>query len=310
MPLRILYGPQRPVTNLRDIAANSELPPGTFAVISAGWQEDEAYTDELGQILGRPLQDLRLYNRADQVFADDPKLREAYRERQERLMELQRLYRGRLRQLMIAARQMQRSKAHADLIEPERRHAIEQLRALDRHHCNRVEEIHTNYANDINANQSSVLAEQVAAIVEQLADYETVVITGGNVVVLLNRLHLFGMAEHLQSKHIVAWSAGAMVLGSQVVLFHDRTSQGRRDPEIISPGIGLLAELVVFPDAKHRLKSRDPMRVGIISRRFAPACCVTLDSGTTLQFDGDRLRKATEARRLTRSNGLVRIRTA
>jgi peptidase E len=310
MPKRILLGPQRPVTNLRDITAVAELPAGAIATISAAWQEDEAFTDELGEVVGRPLHDLRLYHRADQVFASDANLHAAYRERQDRLMELQRLYRARLRQLMIAARHVQRSDANAELLEPELRHAIAQLRALDRHHQNRVEAVHANYAVSISAGQSEALAEQRAAIADQLAKFETVLITGGNVVVLLNRLRLFGLSELLRPKHLVGWAAGAMVLADRVVLYHDHTPQRRRDPEILAAGLGLLPGFVFLPDAKHRLKGKDDARVSLLCRRFAPATCVTLDSGSMLHFEDADIRTATEVRRLSRNNGLVRIRTS
>lgn len=307
---RILFGPQRPHTNLRDIVEYPDLPAGPIAVISAGWQENEAFTDDIGEIVGRPLRNLGLYQRADKVFADDHALHAAYRERQENLISLQRLYRGRLRQLIIATRQLQQGEASNDLLREEKRHAIAQLKALDRHHLRRVEAIHADYADAISATESAVLAQQAAEIAALLAGHEVVLITGGNVVVLLNRLRLFGLAELLSAKHIVAWSAGAMVLGDQVVLFHDRMPQRRRHPEFLSAGTGILPGYVFLPDAKHRLVGSNSTRVDLLCRRLAPANGVTLDSGSMLEFSDTSLRKATEARRLSKGNGLVRVKTA
>ena len=306
---RILFGPQRPVTNLGGITTNSDLPAGPIAVISAGWQENEEFTDDVADIVRRPLHNLRLYHRADEVFAGDPKLHETYRERQESLIGLQRLYRARLRQLIIAARQLQQSKADPDLLKQERRHAIAQLKTLDRHHLRRVEAIHTSYADAISTAESAALASQVEDIGKQLADYETVLITGGNVVVLMNRLRLFGMAELLSKKHIIAWSAGAMVLGAHIMLFHDRMPQRRREPEFLSAGTGIIPGFVFLPDAKHRLKGKDNARVDLLRRRLLPANGVTLDSGAMLSFGDGNLREAEEARRLSEGSGLVRVRT-
>lgn len=310
MVQRILLGPQRPVTNLASLAAKNELPAGPAAVISAGWQENEEFTEDVSEITGRPLHNLRLYQRADKVFADDPTLHGKYRERQDSLIELQRLYRARLRQLTIAARQLQQSEADTDLLKQERRHAIAQLKALDRHHLRRVDAIHASYADAISGANSAALARQTEEIATQLADCETVLITGGNVAVLMNRLNLFGMAELLSPKHIVAWSAGAMVLGAQVVLFHDRLPQRRRDPEFLSAGTGIIPGFVFLPDAKHRLNGSDRSRVDLLRRRLAPANGVTLDSGAVLRFSDGSLRTAEDARRLSESNGLVRVRTA
>src|SRR5690606_41913723 len=68
-----------------------------------------------------------------------------------------------------------------------------------------------------------------------LDNVETVVITGGNVAILINRLRLFGLGNMLKAKNVVAWSAGAMALCDRIVLFHDNPPQGRRNPEVFGP---------------------------------------------------------------------------
>jgi hypothetical protein len=78
-----------------------------------------------------------------------------------------------------------------------------------------------------------------------------------------------------------------MALASRIVLFHDLTPQGRRDAEVLGAGLGLLPGYVFLPDAQHRLRQRDRLRISLLSRRFAPDACVTLDSGTLLQVSGD-----------------------
>ncbi len=138
-PVRLLLGPQRPVRNLAEAIAAAGIPDGPLAVISAGWQEAEGDIDDVREVVGRPLDDLRLYARADEVFAADEKLAEAYRERQDCLQEQQRLYRQRLRQLALAARQTLRAEADPGMLAAEQRHAIAQQRALDRHHLKRTE---------------------------------------------------------------------------------------------------------------------------------------------------------------------------
>lgn len=307
---RILLGPQRPVTNLGSVMAEAHVPDGPIAVISAAWQEAEGDIDDVYELVQRPLVDLNLYHRAEQVFAADQKLSAAYRARQEQLKELQRLYRSRLRQLMIAAREMQLAEADSDLTMVEQRHAITQLRALDRHHLDRVESIHAKFDGDISTASSTPLAEHTAAVADALAGCETVIITGGNVVVLMNRLRMFGVHRLLSGRNIVAWSAGAMVLSDLIVLYHDHMPQGRRDAEVLGAGAGVLPGYVFLPDAGRRLKDRDPVRVRLFSRRFAPAVSATLDNGTVLQFEGTEVRSVENSRRLARGGGLVMIRSA
>ena len=302
-PKRIVLGPQRPQSRLADGVAAAALPDGPIAVISAGWQEAEGDIDDVQQHVGRPVRDLKLYQRAERIFAAHADLQQAYRVRQERLIERQRLYRMRLRFLMDAARKVMRSDAEAALLATEKRHAIAQLRALDRHHLNCVAAIHKEFAEQFGAHSYAPLADDVTEIRRTLDDCQGVVITGGNVIVLLNRLMLFGLDRLLQDRQLVAWSAGAMVLGRQVVLFHDRMPEGRRDAELLGAGLGLLPENVFLPDARQRLRSGDRLRMSLLGYRIAPASCIMLNHDSLLQFAGSDIVAAEETRRITRNGG-------
>ena len=305
MAYRLLLGPQRPIANLAQAVAGAGLDPGPVAVIAAGWQEAEADLDELQGSFSGPLINLELYRRAEEVFAADNHLRNAYRERQDRLQELQRLYRTRLRQLMIAARQIKLSGAAADLVAAEYRHAVSQLRALDRHQLKRIDAVYTEFSRSTDASRSDVLGGHIAAISQVLADCGTVVITGGNVLVLINRLQLFGLRGALEARHLVAWSAGAMALSDRVVLYHERTPVARRDPELLGAGLGIVSGYVFLPDARRRLRAKDSVRLALLSSRFSPARCVTLDSGASVRLDGGALCEARNAACVTSRGGLT-----
>lgn len=304
---RLLLGPQRPLRNLGNALRASGFPAGPLAVVSAGWQEAEGDIEDVHELVQQPLIDLQLYARAERLFAQDPGLHAAYRERQDRLMELQRLYELRLRHLSLAARQTLRATGDKKLLAGELQHAIAQLRALDAHHLGRVAELQRSFDERETPRNSAALAEHLDGIDAVLGRCETVLITGGNVIILLNRLQLFDMATRLAGKHVVAWSAGAMALSGLIVLFHDRTPLGRRDPEVLAPGLGLLPGYVFLPDARRRLRTADAVRMGLISRRYDPATCVTLDSGAQLLFDGDVLRHAELARRMGADGELERL---
>lgn len=309
-PLRLLLGPQRPDVTIGAALARAGIGDAPMGVISAAWQEAEGDIDDIRRVVASPLTDLRLYHRAELLFAADPALHEAYRQRQERLKEQQRLYRLRLRQLMIAARVMLNSDGDAATLAAERRHAISQLRALDQHHLRQVDKINGRYGSVINPESNAPLAEQVAAIREALSSVDTVLITGGNIVVLLNRLRLFGLGAMLQDKHIVAWSAGAMVLTERIVLFHERLPQGRRDAEVLGKGLGILPGIVLLPDAERRLRLRDELRVGLFDRRFSPAICMTLENGSSLLYEGRTLVDSESSKRMTRGGKFKRVRSA
>ena len=214
----ILLGPQRPTVNL-DAAFSALDKTQPVAVVSAGWQEAEGDIDEVREIVKCPLVDLRLYQRAENILASEAWLRAVYRERQDRLQELQRLYRLRLSLSMLAARRLLGADGDPEILLHEQRHAISQQRVLDRHHLRRIRAIHKEFDTRIANEPLPMLADQNAEIADILSRCQTVIIAGGNVAVLLNRLRLFDLGPSLALKNIVAWSAGAMVLADKVVLF-------------------------------------------------------------------------------------------
>jgi hypothetical protein len=122
-----------------------------------------------------------------------------------------------------------------------------------------------------------------------LREARAIVITGGHVAVLLNRLQFFGVDAVLREVHeagtpILAWSAGSMVLTERIVLFYDDPPDGQAYPELLDRGFGLVKNLVILPHAKQRLRLDDPRRVALMASRFAPAVCLGLDNGSALQL--------------------------
>ncbi len=139
-----LLGPQRPTVNV-DAPFKTIGDGQPVAVVSAGWQDAEGDIDDVSEVVQRQLVDLRLYQRAEEVLANEAWLQEIYRERQDRLQELQRLYRLRLRQSMLAARRLLQADGDSAILKHEQRHAISQQRALDRHHLQRICAIHNEF---------------------------------------------------------------------------------------------------------------------------------------------------------------------
>ena len=309
-PRRLLLGPQRPTVNLRHALAASDIEARSLAVISAGWQEAENDIDDVRSIVGLPLTDLCLYGRTERLLHELPDFAADYRLRQDRLQEQQRLYRLRLKQLAIAARHTLRATGDADMLAAERRHAVAQLRALDRHHLKRTASLQKQFTKAWNADTVHAIAQHRREIVDILEATDGVIITGGNIAVLMNRLRLFGLADLLADRHIIGWSAGAMVLAERIVLFHDRMPQGRREPEVFGAGLGLVPGHVILPDPSERLRQRDKPRIGLMARRFAPDACITLDSGASIEFHGDTLTAAVDAGRLGKKGQVTGLKAA
>ena len=300
MPHRILLGPQSPRPNLRR-AVEAIGAEGPVVVITAGWRDSEGEIDELQEVVGRPLEDLGIYRRAEEVFADEPELRELKRERQDKLRALQDLYRIRLRPALSAARKLMRADAEPDLLRIEQRAAIAQVRALDRHHLRRIQSIHRDFNERREELRLPGAAAQREAVHSLIAGAGLVLIAGGHVAVLVNRMRLFRLDEILAGKPLIAWSAGAMALSERIVLFHHSAPQGRRDAELLDEGLAIVRRRVLLPHAKTRLDWRNRRRMALFSRRFAPASCCTLDTGSLLHFDDDRLIDAAGVSLVTRS---------
>ncbi len=288
MALRMILGPQRPVITLKELTG--DLPEGPVAVVSAGWQEAEGDLDEVAELVARPLIDLNLYQSAAAAFAADPRLQQAHQERQQMLRDLQHLYRLRLRSLMIAARRIAREEASPDLKQAALEHAIAQIRELDQHHLSQSERVHASYAEDLRQEHSPALAEQTEQVHERLAACQSLLITGGNVAILMNRLKLFGLGQWMAEKPLVAWSAGAMVMSDFIVLFNDHTRHGRREHEVLMKGLGLIPGEIFLPGAAARLKTQDQSRMRMMALRFSAHRCLALDSGAWMKFQKGKLK--------------------
>lgn len=281
-----LLGPQRlQPTIAPEIDALDD--DGQVAVVTAGWQEREAENDELQQHLDRPVVDLRLHLRAEQIFVEDEEFFLAHRARQDTLRRLQRLYRFRLNYVLEPARRLMRRKGQDAILRDERESAIEAIRTLDREHLARIRTVHDDFDARWRLHERPTVARHREELREILEHSVALAIAGGHVAVLLNRLRLFGVLDLQPALPVFAWSAGAMALSDRVVLFHDSPPQGAGSPEVLEVGLGLVPRLVVLPHARQRLRLDDPVRVELLVRRFAPARSLAFDGGAVLRCGAD-----------------------
>jgi len=303
---RALLGPQYRMPNLRECLEGMALG-GPLVTITAGWQDREGELEELRAHVARPVADLGLYVRAEHAYAADPALAAAARERQERLQELQDHYRLRLHALMAAVEELAPLPEESPARRAARRGALGDVRRLDRQHLAATAREHAAFARRWQHAPRPSLAAHRAALAAAVAGAAAVLVAGGHVAVLLNRLRLFGLGPLLERKPLIAWSAGAMALSERVVLFHDRPPQGASHAEVLEPGLGLVPGVVALPHAGARLMLADPARVRVFARRFAPARCLALEHGSLVRWHHGRMAAAHDLRRLTRSGRLVEV---
>jgi hypothetical protein len=299
----LILGPQAGRPDLREALLAARIT-GPLVAITAGWQEREGELDALETHLGQRVHDLRLYERAEGVFAREPELHLAYRQRQADLLRLQDAYRLRLDHAKAAAREMFARADDSELGRWSRRDAIATLRRLDAGHLHMIERVHQRFNGAWQESLRVLLERQQEELQHVIANAAAVCIAGGHVAVLLNRLRLFGLAPMLRDKTVVAWSAGAMCLTDRVILFHDHPPQGAGNAEVFEAGLGLIPRTVLLPHALTRLALDDATRVALAARRFSPATCHTLDPGSMLHWSGGRLKVATRVMQLRRSGAV------
>ena len=298
----ILLGPQGDAPDVGRVV--SEVAPGQrVAVVSAGWREWESDDRPVGRALPGSV-NLALWGRAERVWAEDPELTEGHRAVQRRIRALRRAYNTRLAPAMDAWIELLAAGGDPAVLDPERADALETVRALDRHHRARVEAFRREFREAYRPHERHSVARERAAVAEALDGVGVVVVEGGHVPALLNRLRLFDVGGMLAGRTVVACSGGAMALAERVVLFHDSPPWGPGHAEVGEVGLGLFRGVIPLPHGSARLRLDDRDRVRRFALRFAPDTAVVLDPGTRLEWEGGW--RPGDARRLADSGSLER----
>ena len=276
---------------------------GPVALVTAGWQEREGESGVVADP-GVPAVDLALHARGEQVFAKDPQLAEAYKARQLKLKLMQDFYRVRLDHAWQAARAVAVRSADPELVAEEHVASIDLLRHLDRGHVQRCNAVHDAFEAQHQPARRPIMQRHLEELRAAIEPTDALVIAGGHVAVLLNRLRLFGVTGLAGKRPIIAWSAGAMALTDRVVLFHEDPPHGQAISEVLEGGLGLAHDLVVLPEPRLRLHLDDAVRVGELAQRYAPATCVAIDHGAQIGVEDGRAIRAVDAQRLDPSGAV------
>jgi hypothetical protein len=277
-----LLGPQRRPT--LEAVVRSQHLEGPIATITAGWQEREPDDAELSQLLGGRDVSLSLYRRWADVQERDQEFAAAERRLQAVLEELREIYLLRLDHGLQAVYALQRRSGRDQLLPGAVAEAIAAVRELDAAHLRHVSDVRGEFYQRWQPHGRAVIAQHRDAVSALLRDTAAVVIAGGHVGILADVLHLFNIAAALRSP-VIAWSAGAMALTDRIVLFYDRAPQGPGHPEVYGSGLSVLRQVVPLPHARARMLLDDAPRMAVFARRFAPARCVPLETGSRIDTD-------------------------
>lgn len=266
---------------------------GRIAVVTAGWQEREDEDEELaGDLDGRTI-NLMLYRRGEQLFREDPEFARAHKDRQSQLRALQDVYRLRLESALDAERKVRESKPPEPVREEVEQACIDAIRDLDAWHLYQCARVRNDFNEQWRPLHRPAIARHRGELIEALADCGAVAVAGGHVAVLVNRLLLFGLESLIGARTLFAWSAGAMAVSQRVVLFHDDPPQGRGASEVLDAGLGLVPNVVVFPEPERRLKLDDDTHVRLMARRFSPSRCIAFPARSSVVIQHGRVIRTT-----------------
>lgn len=134
--------------------------------------------------------------------------------------------------------------------------------------------------------------EQRLVLKQRILRSSLVALAGGDPSVLLTALRFFDLdgvfVEAIRrGVHIFGSSAGAMVMGQRVIIFHDRRLP-RQEFLLLDNGLGLARGVQIFPHVHDRLHTEDPFNLAYLSARFRHRLCVGLNAGSTLALQPHR----------------------
>ncbi len=287
----IFLGPQRPAPNLTEALASLN-GSGPIVSISAGWRHDEGDDAALRTHLGENIVSLPLYRWMEDL--DAPDLEAAWHERQVQIREMKAAHRLRLHAALrgVGALVERQGRLGAEAYRSQLQLAIEDVRRIDSQFLEQTRLISTRHPACRRPWADPRVLGRHEEAANLLAEARVVLLTGGHVGVLLNRLRFFGLETVLpavleRGTHIVGWSAGAMVLTERVVLFYDDPPFGPSFPELFDLGLGIVRGVVALPHARTRLRLDDAQRVTLLTTRLFPAACIGMENGAWLDRRAD-----------------------
>ncbi len=258
---------------------------GPLALVSAGWRHDEARDEPLREAVGVPVHNLGLYAAFRSLEREASDLVSTYTLKQSTLRRIKERYRMAIVPALAACRELFARRRDADC--PWFRQAVTNLQTVDTLFLVESDRLHQEYDAQARPSAHPRVRAEIDRLREVLDGCAAVLLAGGHVGVLRNRLAFFGFQASLRDRAVFAWSAGAMALTERVVLFHDHTAYGVGLAEILDRGLGLLPGVVFLPHARERLDLSDVENIAILAHRFAPARTVGLQNGALLS--GPRL---------------------
>ncbi len=281
----VLLGPQRFLTTAGTVVRGLR-PEGPVATVTAGWQDREPADDELDEVMGGRSRNLHLYGRLTNVLETDEHFAGEALAHRDAMDELAAIYSLRLQRSLDSVYAVARRPARQDIADAAFADAVRDVRDIDEWYLRTVDQLYGELEAAAPIEGSEPVMRHRHEVAEVLGEAAVLAVAGGHVGILIRCLRLFAVGPPRELP-VVAWSAGAMALTDRVVLYNDRGPQGVQGAEVWDRGTGRVRDVVAMPHARRRLRLEDPVHAKVFVHRFAPAACLLLDDGTSVELTPD-----------------------
>lgn len=297
-------------------------------LITAGWQGEEFAETHLKHAvyaMGVPhhlrgareenVQNLSVYNEFQRLRREDPGLAAAYRDKQQCVHRVMALYRQAnrmglriLKEELATVQEWYPEWSFAALLDHGRKPQenddlalrlvaeelslqLDRIRDQDEWVVSRLQRLEASFRRFAKLSKNRLWRAQQKVFTRRIRSAATIVVYGGHLAVLLNRLHFYNLGPVLRQAladgaTLVARSAGAMALGDRVVVYHDVYQDRHHTFELLGRGMGLLPGMLVLPQHAERIRRGSEDHLAFIARRFPLGACIGLDEGALLRIAG------------------------
>lgn len=304
-----------------DVAASRRV-----LLITAGWAEDEHNEGHVKQSLNeiglfsefdggfdRTLVNLSLAHEIRQLFKDEAKVAESWRELRRVVSAARSLYLAHNAHLIALFRRtlgeakaldrgltiprLFREEGHTSEGRPLLRFALSRalgqtLKTLednDAHLVALLRELEQRAFDEAGLTYNAAWRAARKRLERRILSANSIVLFGGRLDLLLDGLRFFRLREPMvealrRGAQFVAMSAGAMVLCERVIIYNDM-AETPRDFQLYDRGLELLRDLQLFPHCMERIQTDDPDNLAYLARRFRHHVCVGLNERSFLLFE-------------------------
>lgn len=255
--------------------------------------------------MGEPVRNLRLYGAFRDIERAAPDLVASHARKQAALKAVKVVYREAIVAALAGVQKVWASRRDRGC--PWFQQAIRHLQQVDTLFLAEADRLHEQFAETERPLSHPAVQEVRASILDTLAGCRALLIAGGHVGVLRNRMSFFGLDQALREKPIIAWSGGAMVLAERILLYHDHTAHGVGLAEYLDRGFGLVPGVVFLPHAEQRLDLARAESVGILAARLSPLRGIALENGGGVSPEGERFGRAGAVRQMHADGTLTEV---